>query len=288
MEKTRAHDTTHILPRRRLGRTNRTVSVLGLGGGGLFLDANKPEEAVRMINRAIDLGMDYLDTAPGYGASESHFGEVLKSRRDEVFLATKIHPRRRDEARRTIEESLERLQTDHLDLLQIHSITSAQDFDRAQEGSLPEMIQARDEGIVRWIGVTGHTDPESLVYAIQRFDFDTVLMPVNVVDKYYLSFIDMVLPLALERDMGVIAMKVYCAGGVFDELSVSPEEALRYALSVPVSTAIIGMESMDELLRNVDIARRFRPMTDEEQAAVLEKTRPNAAVCNRKFKRGQG
>jgi hypothetical protein len=186
-----------------------------------------------------------------------------------------------------MDASLRRLQTDHIDLIQVHNIATRDEVDRvlSDDGAVPAIMEARDQGIVRWIGVTGHADPDALVYAIERFDFDTVLMPVNVTDKHYLSFIDGVLPMALDRDMGVIAMKVYCAGGVFASLDVTPEEALRYALSFPVSTAIIGVTDLDQLLQNIEIARRFRPMGVEEMDDVLVRTRDKAAVCSGKFKR---
>ncbi len=275
-----------LLPHRMLGRTGRLVSILGLGGGGLFFREENHDLAFQVLNRAIDLSIDYLDTAPGYGASESLFGEVLKSRRDEVFLATKVHPRSRDEAWRTIENSLKRLQTDHIELIQVHEIESDEDVDKATggDGSIKAMEEARDQGIVKWIGVTGHTDPAPLLYALDRYDFDTVLMPVNIADKHYLSFLDNILPKAQERNLGVIGMKIYCAGGVFLNMDMMPEEALRYALSQPISTGVVGVDNMDQLLYNIDVARQFEPMGERQMRILEDRTKFNEVVCNAKFK----
>lgn len=271
-----------------MGKTGFSVSILGLGGGGVFFSHDNRDEALEILNRAIDLGVNYLDTAPSYGASEDHYGEILNLRREEVFLATKVHPRGYDDAKKTMDASVTRLKTDHIDLIQVHDIQSSDDFDQAFDGSLKAMVEARDEGIVRWIGVTGHHDPDALAYAIERFDFDTVLMPVNITDKHYLSFIDNVLPMALKRNMGVIAMKVYCAGGVFENLDVTPKDSLRYALSFPVSTAIVGVDNLHQLLENIEIVRQFEPMRNEEQTAMLDRTRDKAAVCSSKFKHSPG
>lgn len=280
-------EAVHLLPHRALGSTGRYVSILGLGGGGVFFKQENRDQAVEIVNRAIDLGIDYLDTAPSYGVSEELYGEVVKYRRDEVFLATKVHPRTREEAWRTMENSLKRLQTDHIDLIQVHGIENTDEVDQMMKpnGSLAAMMEAQEQGIAQRIGVTGHRDPDALLYALGRFDFDTVLMPVNIADKHYLSFIDNVLPVAQERNMGVIGMKVYCAGGVFERLDIAPDEALRYALSMPISTAIVGVDNMGQLLQNIDITRRFEKMSPEEQQSILDRTRDKAAVCSSKFKR---
>jgi aryl-alcohol dehydrogenase-like predicted oxidoreductase len=287
MKPTTSTRLTETLPQRVLGRIGRPVSILGLGGGGLLSRTHDERAAVELVNHAIDAGVNYLDTAPTYGPSEEHIGKVMRHRRDEVFLATKVYPRIGDEAHRTIENSLRRLQTDRIDLIQVHDMATREEIDRmmSPDGSLAAMIEAREQGIVRWIGVTGHKDPDALIYAIERFDFDTVLMPVNIADRHYLSFVDGVLPPALERNMGVIAMKVFCAGGVFESLDVTPAEALRYALSFPVATAIVGVDDLRQLDENLRTARDFRPMDEDERQAVLDRTREKAAVCGAKFKR---
>jgi aryl-alcohol dehydrogenase-like predicted oxidoreductase len=276
-----------LLPRRVLGRTGRAVSILGLGGGGLFFKEENRDLAYQVLNRAIDLGINYFDTAPTYGASEILFGEVLKDRRNEVFLATKVYPRTRVEAWKTIENSLIRLKTDVIDLLQVHDIRSKEEVDQLMKpnGSLAAIMEAQEQGLVRWIGVTSHYDPDVLLFALGRFDFDTVLMPVNVVDKHYYSFIESVLPVAEDRNLGVIGMKVYCVGDVFDQLEITPAEALQYALSFPIATAVVGVENLQQLLENIDIVRHFKPMTEEEQQEVLNRTREKAVVCSSKFKR---
>lgn len=286
-QRTREVEVPTLLPHRILGRTGQSVSILGLGGGGLFFSEKNRELAHQVVNRAIDLGINYLDTAPGYGDSEILFGEAIKDRRSEIFLATKVHPRTRDEAWRTMENSLIRLKTDFIDLLQVHDIKSREDVEQAMKpnGALAAIVEAQEQGLVRWIGVTGHYDPDALMFALGRFDFDTVLMPVNITDKHYNSFVDSVLPVAIDRNLGVIGMKVYCAGGVFEQLAITPSEALRYALSMPIATAVVGVESLEQLLENIESIRRFEPMSEQQQQELLDRTRDKAAVCSSKFKR---
>lgn len=276
-----------LLPHRILGRTGQSVSILGLGGGGLFFSEKNRDLAHEVLNRAIDLGINYFDTSPTYGDSEILFGEILKDRRSEIFLATKVRPRTRDEAWRTLENSLVRLKTDVIDLLQVHDIKSREDIEQVvrPNGALAAIVEAQEQGLVRWIGVTGHYDPDALMFALGRFDFDTVLMPVNVADKHYHSFIDSVLLVAVDRNLGVIGMKVYCAGGVFEQLAITPSEALRYALSMPITTAVVGVENLEQLLENIETVRHFEPMSEEQQQELLDRTRDKAVVCNSKFKR---
>lgn len=275
------------IPQRLLGGTEREVSILGLGGGGLLMRTKDKDAAAELVNRAIDLGINYIDTSPSYGDSELHIGEVMKSRRNEVFLATKIHRRGYDEGWQKIENSLKRLQTDHIDLIQVHDIIDMQSVDDAlkPDGSLSAMLDARTQGVVRWIGVTGHYDPDAILYALERFDFDTVLIPVNISDRHYRSFISGVMPVAAERRIGVIGMKVFFAGGVIEELGVTPEETLRYALSYPISTAVVGMDSIAQLEQNVSITRSFTPMTREEASEIEARTRTHPLAGNEKFKK---
>lgn len=274
------------LPTRMLGRTGRDVSIIGLGGGSLLMKTENRNAAVEMVNHAIDSGINYIDTAPSYNNSEQYIGEVMKHRRDQVFLATKVDPRTRDEAWQSIEESLERLQTDVIDLIQVHDIQTFDDVNAIMRhnGAVTAMIEALEQGLVRWIGVTGHGDPAAMAYALERFDFDTVLMPVNVTDRHYRSYIDTILPFAGDRDIGAIGMKVFCAGEIFETLETSVSEALRYTLSFPISTAIIGFDNLQHLDEIVDIARNFKPMDESEQQRILDRTRDKAAACNAKFK----
>jgi aryl-alcohol dehydrogenase-like predicted oxidoreductase len=276
----------HLLPHRMLGKTNMSVSILGLGGGGLFFDANNRDMADEVVNRAIDLGINYLDTAPSYGAGEDLYGNVMRRRRGDVFLATKIDARDRDGAWKSIETSLRRLQTDVIDLIQVHDIEKNEDVDKvlAMDGAIRAMEEAHDQGVVRWMGVTGHRNPDKLLYAIEQYDFDTVLMPVNITDKAYLSFIDKVMPVAQSKNMVIVGMKVYCSHGIFADLDVLPGEALRYSLSNPVSTCVVGVDNVNQLLSNIDVARQFTPMNEDEMTALEARTKDKAAMCNTKFK----
>jgi predicted aldo/keto reductase-like oxidoreductase len=263
--------TSDLLPRRKLGKTGERVSIFGLGGQALLEQPDGADEAVALISRAIDLGVTYCDTARAYGPSESYYGAVMKYRRPEVFLTSKIYERPRDEAWQSMETSLGNLQTDYLDLIQIHSLRYTEELDLIMKpyGALQAAIEAREQGLVRYIGVTGHFDPGVINQAIQRFDFDTVLIPINVADPRYLSFQKKTLPLALEKDLGIIGMKIPIRGRLFNEgLFRSIDPLLRYALSCPITTAIIGCGSMAELEENVTVARNFRPLDEGERQAI--------------------
>lgn len=261
------------IPRRRLGKTGEMVSIFGLGGQALLEQPDKADEAVALISRAIDLGVTYCDSARAYGPSEEYYGAVMKYRRREVFLTSKIYERPRDEAWQSLETSLRNLQTDHLDLIQIHSLRYPEEVDLIVKpyGALQACVEAREQGLVRFIGVTGHFDPQVINQAIRRFDFDTVLMPVNVADAAYLSFQKESLPLAREKDLGIIGMKVPIRGRLLGgHLFPSIDPLLRYALSCPISTAIIGCGSIAELEQNVAVARNFRPLDEDERGAIEE------------------
>ncbi len=257
------------LPSRVLGKTGHRVSLLSLGGQATLEEEGRDDDAVAIINRAIDLGVNYLDTAPRYGPSEIYLGSVLKTRRKEVFLASKTHDRTYDGSMRLLEKSLKRLQTDHLDLWQLHNVRTQDDIDFifAREGAIHALEKAREQGAVRYLGITGHRDPIVLRNGIERYPFDTILMALNAAEKHEASFIDQLLPAAVERKMGIIAMKVVARGKIFHERGLSTmEQAVRYVLTLPVSTALIGISTLKELEENVRIARDFRPYTTEDMA----------------------
>jgi len=263
------------MPLRRLGRTGQLVPVFGLGGGGLFHLRNQREEALRILERALELGVGYVDTAPQYGdgVSEETIGEGLEGRRDEGFLATKTLYRGYDDAMRAVERSLRRLRTDVIDLYQVHGLRTAGETERvvADDGAAAAMERLREEGVVRHIGVTGHYNPEVLLTAIRRRDFDCVLIPLNPADVHYRPFQTGLLDESLERDLGVIAMKVVAYGRLLREDGVrSMREALGYTLSFPVSTAIVAVSSIEELEENVEIAREFQQLSREEQSRLEE------------------
>ena len=260
-----------LLPTRELGKTGQRVSIFGLGGQALLEQPDRRDEAVELISRAIDLGVTYCDSARAYGPSEEHYGAVMKYRRREVFLTSKIYERPRDEAWQSIETSLHNLRTDWIDLIQIHSLRYPEELDLVMKpyGALQACIEAREQGLVRYIGVTGHFDPEVINEAIRRFDFDTVLIPINVADPAYLSFQQHTVPLARERNLGIVGMKVPIRGRLLGKnLFTSIEPLLRYALSRPISAAIIGCGSLAELEENVAVARGFSGLADGEEDEI--------------------
>jgi aryl-alcohol dehydrogenase-like predicted oxidoreductase len=281
------------MPERPLGLTGHDVRLFSLGGQATLQRPGKHDESIAIINRAIDLGVNYIDTAAAYGGgiSQTYIGEVMATRRDEVFLATKTHDRTRDGSLGLLEESLELLQTDHIDLWQLHSLQSEWQLDTifGVNGAIEALQQAREEGTVRFLGVTGHYDPALLVSAINRFDFDAVLMALNPADRHFLPFADELLPLAVEKQMGIIAMKIPARGRLFRECGVtSMTDAMSYVLTYPVSTVIIGCDNIEQLEENVSIAADFEPLSEEEMAQIEDLTAPYATEAAFYKKGGAG
>jgi len=278
------------MPERPLGRTGHRVRLFSLGGQATLERAGRHDDAVAIINRAIDLGVNYIDTAAAYGRgiSQIYIGDVMKTRRNEVFLATKTHDRTRDGSLRLLDDSLRKLQTDHLDLWQLHNITSRGDLDRifGKNGALEAMDRARDQKMVRFLGITGHYDPDLLIEGLRRFAFDTVLMALNAADAHHLPFTKALLPLANERRMGVIAMKIPARGRLFRAGGITTmRDAMRYTLSHPVSTVIVGCDTVAQLEENVAIAKSFEPLHPAEMAR-LEGLTAGYAEDAAFFKRG--
>jgi aryl-alcohol dehydrogenase-like predicted oxidoreductase len=261
------------VPERPLGRTGHQVRLFSLGGQATIEQPGTREVSHAIINRAIDLGVNYIDTAAAYGRgiSQTYIGEVMATRRHEVFLASKTHDRTRDGSLRLLEESLRLLQTDHLDLWQLHNVRTDEQLDTifGRNGAIEALQQARDEGIVRFLGITGHYDPAPLIRALNEFDFDTILMALNPADRHFLPFTEELLPLANEKEMGVIAMKIparsrlFRAGGI-----TSMRDAMSYVLTLPVSTVIVGCDTVEQLEENVSIAADFQPLSAEEMARI--------------------
>jgi len=265
------------LPRGPLGRTGRPVTLFGLGGEGVLRTHGRTAEAVRVIQRALDQGVSYCDTAPAYAGSMDYYGAVLGERRRDIFLACKTHDRSRDGSLRLLDDSLRRLRTDHLDLWQLHDLRTQGDLDRifAKGGALEALLQARDEGRVRFLGITGHHDPAILLEAMRRFAFDTVLVALNAADVHRLSFINTVVTEAHRRGTGVIGMKVTAQGRLLDLLTM--EEAMGYVLSLPgVSNVIIGCRTPAEVDANARIARQWLRFDEEKQRALELRTRSQA------------
>jgi len=276
---------TVLSPARPLGKTGVTVPLIGYGTAPLGKEHVSMEHAARCLNHAIDAGVTYLDTSPDYG-SEPKVGEVMKTRRDEVFLATKVNKRSKQGVLDEVKQSLEKLQTDHVDLIQVHAVNAWADLEQAlaPDGALAGLEQARSEGMVRFIGITGHARPEILGHALTQYPFDTVLVAVGMADRLVSSPETFCLPRAVERNVGVIAMKVL-GHGQFQNVDL----ALRYSLGLPgVSVAIIGMDVPVQIDQVVEIAANFKPLDEREEALLIEEVRPLVEQDATESQSGQG
>jgi aryl-alcohol dehydrogenase-like predicted oxidoreductase len=275
---TASGSTTVPLPRRPLGRTGKDVTLFGLGGEGVLRTTGRSTEAVRVIQRALDRGVNYFDSAPAYVGCLDYYGAALGGRRQNIFFASKTHERSRDGSRRLLDDTLRRLHTDYLDLWQLHDLRTQDQLDVifGKGGALEALIEARAAGRVRFLGLTGHHDPAILLEAMRRFEFDTLLVALNAADVHFASFIRLVLPEARRQGMGVIGMKVCAQGRLLSKLSMA--EALGYVLSVPgVSNAVIGCQTPAEVDANAEIVQRFTAFSAEQQNSLEQRTRGSAA-----------
>ena len=257
------------------------MTQFALGGEGVLRTHGRVSEAVAVIHRALDQGVNYCDSAPAYASSLDYYGAALGDRRQEIFLASKTHDRTRDGSLRLLDESLARLRTDHLDLWQLHDLRTSQDLRTifSKGGALEALLQAKAEGRVRFLGLTGHHDPAILLEAMKQFDFDTVLVALNGADVHRLPFARTVLTEAASRDMGVIAMKVYAAGMLVraGNKGLTPHDAMGYVLSLSgVSTVVIGCSSPEEVDQNASIARDFQAFDNHAIREVEARTQPYA------------
>jgi predicted aldo/keto reductase-like oxidoreductase len=270
------------IPYRVLGRTGERVSAIGLGGWHLGLKHVNEPLSLRIVRSAIDRGITFMDNSWDYneGQSELRMGKALKEGyRDKVFLMSKIDGRSKKAAARQLDESLRRLQTDRIDLVQHHEILRYEDPHRIfdEEGANAALLEARQAGKLRYIGFTGHKDPHIHLYMLavadeNGFNFDTVQMPLNVMDAHYRSFEKLVVPVLTERHIGVLGMKPIANGLILKSKTVSATECLHYALNLPTSVVITGCDSMDILDQAVEAARTFRPMSQAEVQALLART----------------
>jgi predicted aldo/keto reductase-like oxidoreductase len=267
------------IPTRILGRTGQKVTMLGLGGEGVLRTFGQEKDASALINRALDLGITYCESARAYSGSESYYGKALKDRRKEIFLTSKSHSRDKKGALAHLHDTLTNMKTDHLDLWQVHDVREEEDIASifGPGGAIEAFARAKEQGKTRFIGVTGHHDPSIIRKCIEQFDFDTVLMPVNPAEQKYKSFIENVLPLAREKNMGIIGMKVYLRG-LASRLPwyTTMASFLRFALSQPVTSVVIGCDDIVQLEQNVEFARSFEPMTLEEQQHLIRDVSPFA------------
>ena len=284
------------MPTNALGKTGYKVGILSLGGQAAIETPGKEDLSEKIINRALDLGVNYIDTAASYGGglSQKNIGRVMKTRRKETWLSTKTHNRTYDGSMQLLEESFASLQTDHLDTWQLHNVQTQEQVDQifAPDGAIKAMEKARAEGMVRYIGVTGHYDPLILKQCLERYDFDQILMAVNGADVHYLSFKNYLLPEAQKKGIGIISMKVATRGRMLSTWTPPPldeqpermatpkpgaltiQEALRYNMTLPVSTTIIGVDNVEQIEENVGIASGFSPLSNEEMAAIEYKCLP--------------
>ncbi|MEL6327718.1 MAG: aldo/keto reductase [Cyanobacteria bacterium J06626_23] len=266
------------LPQRQLGRTNVQLPILGLGGAGQTpLSGSNPTAAIEQIQRALELGIRYFDTAASYGPSEDYLGQALPPYRAEIFLASKTAARDRDGAWRELERSLRRLNTDYLDLWQFHHVSFVSELDTlfGANGAAKAMAEAQEQGLVRFSGITGHHEPDVIATALQRYPFDHTLIPVNAADAHHpRPFIPTVLPVAQANNVGVTAMKVPAYGRLFKPgvLDGMPQ-TLGFTLSQPgVHAAVIAAESIAQLEENVQTTRNFQLLTASALAEIEQKT----------------
>jgi uncharacterized protein len=260
---------------RPFGKIGVKFPILSFGAQRI-VDAHgcSEKQAVEIMNHALDRGMRYFDTAPVYsaGQSEERVGKVARHRRKEMWIVTKTRTRTAKESRLQLEESLRRIQTDHVDEWRLHNIWSLEELDKVTGpgGSLEAAIQARQEGLIRYISISGHTNPRVQIEALNRFPFDSVLCAVSALDHFILSFAEEFLPVANAKGVAIIGMKVMGLGA----LAPFYEKALRYTLGLPISTAIVGMETMEQLEKNLAVAENFRPLTDEERLELFREILP--------------
>ena len=297
-------NTLAALPTRNLGKTGYKVGIFSLGGQAALEKPNNFDAALPIIERALDLGVNYIDTSAIYGGpqrwSEQYVGRVMKTRRQDAFLATKTKERTRDGSLRMIEKSLVLLNTDHIDLWQLHDIGLPEDVNAvfANGGAMEALLEMQQQKVVRFLGVTGHYRPEALIDAVNRHPFDTILMSLNAADAHIHSFTDQLLPLVVEKQMGIIGMKVPARGRLLSTWTPPPleqqqhswegsaiatrpgvmnmREAMNFVLSHPVSTVIVGCDNIAQLEENVQIAREFTPLSQSQMVALNNLAAPVA------------
>ena len=295
--------TEGAMPTRNLGKTGYRVGIFSLGGQAALERPDNAAIAVPIIEKALDLGVNYIDTSSIYGGpkrwSEQYIGEVMRKRRGQAFLASKTIQRTKAGSLQMLETSLKLLNTDYLDLWQLHDIGSDNEVQQifAKGGAMEALLQAKDQKMVRFLGITGHFRPEPLIDCIQRYPFDCILMAVNAADPHHYSFSQELLPLAVEKQMGIIGMKVPARGRILNTWTppsveaqkhswegmaiqttmpgtLDMRQAMYYALSLPVSTVIVGCDSIPQLEQNVQLAREFTPYSEKQMAALVQKVEP--------------
>jgi predicted aldo/keto reductase-like oxidoreductase len=280
-----AQDARTGMPMRTLGKTGAKVSVIAFGSGSRWLAYKEEDKALDAMTKALDAGVTYIDTAFAYGngQSETWVGKLMPARRQSVFLATKVSVRPGDDAMRSIEGSLRRLNTDHVDLLHIHDLKTAEDLAAVEaKGNVLDVIhKMRDQKVARFIGITSHTDPSVLKTALERHDFDCTQMALNAAkagmakgisgfgEVHEHSFETLALPVANRKQMGVIAMKIFAQEQIVGKAPV--KDLIRYSLSLPVTACVLGMPKLEFIEENLSVAKAFRPMSRQEMNGVSGK-----------------
>ena len=265
------------IPTRPFGRTGFNTTLFGFGGEGILRTTGRHREAVPVIEKALELGVNYYDTSPAYADSQDYYGVVFKNdprKRKGIFLASKTHDRSRDGSLRLLDDSLRRLHTDRLDLWQLHDLRDRDDLNRifSKGGALEALIEAKKQGRIRFLGITGHHDPAILKEAANRFPFDSVMMALNAADIHTHSFIKELLPAVNHMQMAVIGMKVYSRGRILQPGLLSAEEAVHYVWSLPVSNVILGCDNIRQVEENVHYAKEFQHLSESVMRGIEART----------------
>lgn len=273
------------MEQRPYGKTGEKFPILSFGAQRIVDSRGCPEkEALRIMSYALDQGIRYFDTAWIYseGQSEERVGKVARERRKEMWIATKTWARKAREARKQLEESLKRLQTDHVDEWRMHNIYDFSELDKvtAGGGALEAAVKAREQGLVRFISISGHSNPQVQVEALKRFPFDTVLCAMSVLDHFILSFAEELLPVAKAKGVAVAGMKIMGLGYLADIY----DRALRYSFGLPIDTAVVGMETMEQLKINLKVAESYKPLTDAERLQLFKEILPRVTPENAAWK----
>src|SRR3984957_16425852 len=270
------------IPYRILGHTGEKVSLLGIGGYHIGQRFVLESTAIQIVRTALDSGVNFLDNCWDYndGLSEERMGKALRDGyRDKAFLMTKVNGRTAQSASQQLDQSLQRLQTDHLDLIQMHAIGRMDEAEQvfAPDGAVEALVRAKKAGKVRYIGFTGHTDPKIHIHMLELADqrgfvFDSVQMPLNVMDAHFNSFGRSVLPVLTKKNIGILGMKAMGDKSILESKAVTPVECLKFSMNLPLSVCITGCDSMEVLQQAFEVARNFKPLTNEEVTAILAKT----------------
>ncbi|MEO0373778.1 MAG: aldo/keto reductase [Cyanobacteria bacterium P01_A01_bin.17] len=266
--------TTGQMPERVLGKTGVALPILGLGGAGQtpLSKSGQEREAIALVEKALQLGIRYYDTAASYGPSEEYLGKILPQYRQQIFLASKTAARDRDGAWRNLERSLNRLKTDHLDLWQLHHVSYPEDLEAifAKDGAIEAIKEAKEQKLIRFTGITGHHEPDIIAEGLQRYPFDTTLVSINAADIHHpRPFATTVLPVAQKQNVGVIAMKVPAYGKLLKPGALNMRQAMGYTLSLDgVHSCIIAAETSEQLAGNVAVAQQYQTLAKAERANI--------------------